>query len=225
MKCKVSEENRTKMAFQIVPNEDVSMFLRPNDITTKSFLNGRDPEPIFTAPLPPGQGIRRNLQSDFFRCENDEAEEESVSLPPPSSKDMVRVFLRIKPKTEEESHYYSIASSNPDESDASDVKKAGTEDSVSNVGIESEYQLAITAPPDSNAYKTAIHQGNGKLTHRFSFTKIFPQATEQDELFNQIVKPRLEDFLEGRNQLLFTYGATSSGKTFTIQGDSKVLVF
>jgi hypothetical protein len=83
------------MAFKIVANEDVSMFLRPNDITTKSFIAGRDPEPLFAAPLPPGQGIRRNLHSDFFRCENDEAEEESVSLPPPSSKDMVRVFLRI----------------------------------------------------------------------------------------------------------------------------------
>lgn len=28
----------------------------------------------------------------------------------------------------------------------------------------------------------------------------------------------IADFLEGRNQLIFTYGATCSGKTFTIQG-------
>ena len=121
-------------------------------------------------------------------------------------------------------HYYSIASSNQDDSDSSLAleKKTTADPSVSNVGIESEYQLAITAPPDSNAYKNSINQGNGKLTHRFTFTKIFPQLTEQAELFDQIVKPRLQDFLEGRNQLLFTYGATSSGKTFTIQGDSKV---
>ena len=32
--------------------------------------------------------------------------------------------------------------------------------------------------------------------------------------------PRVEDFLQGQNQLLFTYGATCSGKTFTIQGES-----
>ena len=30
----------------------------------------------------------------------------------------------------------------------------------------------------------------------------------------------MEDFLQGQNQLLFTYGATCSGKTFTIQGES-----
>ena len=35
-----------------------------------------------------------------------------------------------------------------------------------------------------------------------------------------MVLPRVKDFLEGRNQLIFTYGATCSGKTFTIQGDS-----
>ena len=28
----------------------------------------------------------------------------------------------------------------------------------------------------------------------------------------------VRDFLEGQNQLLFTYGATSAGKTYTIQG-------
>ena len=33
--------------------------------------------------------------------------------------------------------------------------------------------------------------------------------------------PRVEDFLQGRNQLLFTYGATCSGKTFTIQGETE----
>ena len=32
--------------------------------------------------------------------------------------------------------------------------------------------------------------------------------------------PRVEDFLQGRNQLMFTYGATCSGKTFTIQGET-----
>ena len=201
------------MAFKIVANEDVSMFLRPSDVGTKTFIASREPEPVFAQPLPPGQGIRRNLQSEIFRIENDE----TVELPPPSSKDMVKVFLRIKPRTQDESHYYSIASSQ-DEIDPRGIVDPTVS---SNVGIESEYQIAITAPSDSVSYKNAIH-AHGEQTHRFTFTKIFPQETEQAGLFNEIVKPRLEDFLEGRNQLIFTYGATSSGKTFTIQGDSKV---
>ena len=36
-----------------------------------------------------------------------------------------------------------------------------------------------------------------------------------------MVLPKLKEFFEGRNQLIFTYGATSSGKTFTIQGISE----
>ncbi|XP_040565235.1 uncharacterized protein [Lepeophtheirus salmonis] len=55
-------------------------------------------------------------------------------------------------------------------------------------------------------------------SQRFLFNKIFhPQVTQLD-FFRQMVQPRLKDFLEGHNQLIFTYGATSSGKTFTVQG-------
>nr|XP_040565182.1 kinesin-like protein KIF20A [Lepeophtheirus salmonis]XP_040565183.1 kinesin-like protein KIF20A [Lepeophtheirus salmonis] len=55
-------------------------------------------------------------------------------------------------------------------------------------------------------------------SQRFLFNKIFhPQVTQLD-FFTKMVQPRLKDFLEGHNQLIFTYGATSSGKTFTVQG-------
>jgi kinesin family protein 20 len=39
----------------------------------------------------------------------------------------------------------------------------------------------------------------------------------QTEIFRSVVLPRVKEFLEGQNQLLFTYGATSAGKTYTIQ--------
>ena len=212
------------MEFKIVNTEDVSMLMRPSDVGVKpfkSFIAGRDPEPIFAQPLPPEEGmrgIRRNLQSEF---ENDDTEEESVILPPPSSKETVKVFLRIKPKTEEESHYYSVASQDADSTlgASQEASIPDPKDDNSIVSLESDHQLAITAPPDSAAYKNSVN-GKGKLTHRFTFTKIFAQSTEQSDIFGQIVKPRLQDFVEGRSQLLFTYGATCSGKTFTIQGDS-----
>ena len=206
------------MAFKIVDSEDVSMLMRPADL--KSFIGGRDPEPQFALPLPPEEamrGIRRNLQFEMSKIGNEE--EETVILPPPSAKEMVRVFLRIKPRTDEESHYYSIASQDNDSTLNNDEPIPEVKEDNSIVSLESVHQLAITAPPDSAAYKNSVN-GQGKLTHRFTFTRIFPHNTEQSELFCNVVKPRLQDFLEGRNQLLFTYGATCSGKTFTIQGDS-----
>jgi hypothetical protein len=47
--------------------------------------------------------------------------------------------------------------------------------------------------------------------------QIFKPEVGQPELFRSIVLPRVMEFLEGQNQLLFTYGATSAGKTYTIQ--------
>lgn len=133
-------------------------------------------------------------------------------LPPPSPKDLVKVFLRVKPRTSDESHHYSQSS----QQDANST--AGSEIATDLVTLESNHQLAITAPNNSTAHKNSA-SGCGKMTHRFTFTRIFPSTTRQTDVFEEIVKPRLKEFLEGSNQLLFAYGATSSGKTYTIQGD------
>ena len=47
--------------------------------------------------------------------------------------------------------------------------------------------------------------------------QIFKPEVGQQEIFRAVVLPRVKEFLEGQNQLLFTYGATSAGKTYTIQ--------
>ena len=212
------------MAFQIVPNEEVSMFLRPSDVMAKTFLDGQDHDPHFIPPMSRCIDAKKNLQIEMSTIgqEDTSQETESSSLPEPSPKEAVNVYLRIKPKTEDESRYYSIASSSDDngedgEAEVTDKKEAPDGETVS---IESDHQLAFHAPSDSAAYKNSVN-GKGKLTHRFSFTKILPSETDQPGLFNEIVLPRLTKFLlEGRNQLIFSYGATSSGKTFTIQGDN-----
>ena len=81
-------------------------------------------------------------------------------------------------------------------------------------------QIALNAPKESITYKNSVNN-SGSLFHRFTFNKIFSPASEQEQIFNEMVLPKLKEFLEGRNQLIFTYGATSSGKTFTIQGISE----
>ena len=59
----------------------------------------------------------------------------------------------------------------------------------------------------------------GRLIQSYSFTKILRPELGQQELFTSLVRPMVKDFMEGQNQLLFTYGATSAGKTWTMQGD------
>ncbi len=42
--------------------------------------------------------------------------------------------------------------------------------------------------------------------------------TTQSELFQGTVKDLVKDVLEGGNSLVFTYGVTNAGKTFTFLG-------
>ncbi|KAM0786363.1 hypothetical protein ACM66B_001833 [Microbotryomycetes sp. NB124-2] len=60
----------------------------------------------------------------------------------------------------------------------------------------------------------------------FKFTSVFhPNSNEQDtqaSFFNSTTMPLVKDFLEkGENCLLFAYGPTGSGKTWTVQGSSQ----
>lgn len=52
----------------------------------------------------------------------------------------------------------------------------------------------------------------------YTFSHVFPHDTQQADFFKKTTLPLVLDLLEGRNGLLFTYGVTNSGKTYTIQG-------
>lgn len=53
----------------------------------------------------------------------------------------------------------------------------------------------------------------------YKFKHIFSAFSSQLEVFNHVAYPLLEDLLHGKNGLLFTYGVTGSGKTYTLNGD------
>ena len=181
--------------------EDTTVVEEDPSLMPASFLAADDRHP-FAIPKNPvpvaAAAARKNLLS-MIDAEATTLHANAM-LPAPEDKETVRVFLRIKPRTLEESALT--------QEDA-----AATEDMVK---IESAYQVALTAPKESHTYKNSMN-GGGKLTHRYSFTQIFAPQTDQSGLFQEMVLPRVKDFLEGRNQLMFTYGATSSGKTYTIQ--------
>eukprot|EP00095_Tigriopus_kingsejongensis_P010559 maker-scaffold421_size176100-snap-gene-0.31 protein:Tk10559 transcript:maker-scaffold421_size176100-snap-gene-0.31-mRNA-1 annotation:"golgin subfamily a member 4-like" len=179
---------------------------------TKTFLSAMDVPPAhFAHPQYPAMetaGVRRNLLDAI-----EESDQSSLVLPPPPTKETLKVYLRVKPKTLEETELIR-----------SDHSQAGCDlswdDGGEMVKIESDYQVALNAPKESNTFKNSVN-GAGQLMHRYSFTKIFSPETDQAGLFQEMVLPRVRDFLEGSNQLVFTYGATSSGKTYTIQGSSQ----
>ncbi|KAH7915155.1 kinesin-domain-containing protein [Hygrophoropsis aurantiaca] len=55
----------------------------------------------------------------------------------------------------------------------------------------------------------------------YKFSHVFLPATDQAEFFTKTTLPLVRGLLDGQNGLLFTYGVTNSGKTYTIQGGNQ----
>ncbi|KAK5641485.1 hypothetical protein RI129_010032 [Pyrocoelia pectoralis] len=54
----------------------------------------------------------------------------------------------------------------------------------------------------------------------YMFSYVFTSYSGQREVFEHVALPLLEDLVNGKNGLLFTYGVTGSGKTHTLNGDA-----
>src|SRR3990167_10995620 len=50
----------------------------------------------------------------------------------------------------------------------------------------------------------------------FSFDRVFSEACTQEQVFNAVALPSVNDIFRGYNCTIFAYGMTSSGKTFTM---------
>lgn len=111
----------------------------------------------------------------------------------------VKVYLRIRPLSELE------------------IDK-GEEQGC--VFVQDEKNLLLKAPKDSQNMRNA-ERGITQSMHKFSFSKIFGPDTTQQQFYEYTMKAMVKDVLQGENRLLYTYGVTNSGKTYTVQGSGR----
>ena len=85
--------------------------------------------------------------------------------------------------------------------------------------------VALCAPPvDPNQrdYKGDVVAVAEKLElseqDKYKFTQVFGTDAQQADLYAATAEPLVKALIEGQNGLVFAYGPTNSGKTFTIQG-------
>ncbi|XP_068579361.1 kinesin-like protein KIF23 isoform X4 [Cebidichthys violaceus] len=93
------------------------------------------------------------------------------------------------------------------------VRPLGAEDEECCIEVISSSTIQLHAP---EGFKTN-RNGEYKET-QYSFKKVFGVSISQMELFEHVAKPLVDDLIHGKNGLLFTYGVTGSGKTFTMTG-------
>lgn len=66
------------------------------------------------------------------------------------------------------------------------------------------------------------HKQNGAQREiQYIFKHVFQPDASQQDVFVAVAQPLVENLVKGRNSLLFTYGVTGSGKTYTMTGNSR----
>ncbi|XP_028160099.1 kinesin-like protein KIF23 [Ostrinia furnacalis] len=85
---------------------------------------------------------------------------------------------------------------------------------VSCMKIISPTTVLLTPPSTAISYRNE----NNK-TMEYTFKEVFPPEASQQEVFDKVALPLVEGLVKGKNGLLFTYGVTGSGKTFTMTGE------
>ncbi|KAF1375404.1 hypothetical protein PFLUV_G00219780 [Perca fluviatilis] len=112
-------------------------------------------------------------------------------------KEHLQVYLRIRP-------FSSAESDNGESQDC--------------VTIESPETVLLKPPRLSLSARLSTDKSLPQTGQRFQFSQVYGPVTTQRELFQGTVKDLVKDVLEGGNSLVFTYGVTNAGKTFTFLG-------
>ncbi|XP_065203195.1 kinesin-like protein subito isoform X2 [Planococcus citri] len=73
-------------------------------------------------------------------------------------------------------------------------------------------KLVCKPPITSKVYKSSDKA-------EYTFSKIFGPETTQQDIFEETVLPCVNDLIRSHNGLVFSYGTTNAGKTYTVQGD------
>jgi kinesin family protein 20 len=84
----------------------------------------------------------------------------------------------------------------------------------------SESSVRMLDPSGASTNPSRYRLSTAPQTSTYSFSRVFPSATLQSDFFTKTTLPLVQDLLHGQNALLFTYGVTNSGKTYTVQGGS-----
>ncbi|XP_062403571.1 kinesin-like protein KIF23 isoform X3 [Sardina pilchardus] len=95
------------------------------------------------------------------------------------------------------------------------VRPLGCDDEECCIEVIHNTTIQLHAPDGLKANRN----GEYKET-QYSFKKVFGIKTTQIELFEDVAKPLVDDVIHGKNGLLFTYGVTGSGKTYTMTGSA-----
>jgi hypothetical protein len=69
----------------------------------------------------------------------------------------------------------------------------------------------VTCDPENKSIKVAYGPVGKKIMKNFNFDKVFGMYSRQEEVFDSVVRPIVEETLAGFNCTIFAYGQTGTG--------------
>ncbi|KAI2641060.1 P-loop containing nucleoside triphosphate hydrolase protein [Xylaria nigripes] len=86
---------------------------------------------------------------------------------------------------------------------------------------ETRENSAVVVSTEAPKGKTVdLSMGPSALSNKtYNFDRVFSPAADQSMIYDDVVKPILEEMLNGYNCTIFAYGQTGTGKTYTMSGD------
>ncbi|KAJ6442885.1 kinesin related protein 2 [Purpureocillium lavendulum] len=83
-----------------------------------------------------------------------------------------------------------------------------------------ENSTVVVTTDSVKGKQVELSMGANALSNKtYSFDRVFSQAADQNMIFDDTVKPILDEMLAGYNCTIFAYGQTGTGKTYTMSGD------
>lgn len=83
--------------------------------------------------------------------------------------------------------------------------------------VHSDTNVSVK-PPKGSIYSQNKQSLQSLMQTMFQFSYVFPAEISQKEFFMATIHPCFDKFFKGDNLLIFSYGVTNSGKTYTMQG-------
>lgn len=96
------------------------------------------------------------------------------------------------------------------------IRPMQSEADLSCLRVVSPSTVALIPPENAVNYKILSNKET-----QYVFKHIFDVDSTQHECFTTVAQPLVEGLIKGRNGLLFSYGVTGSGKTYTMTGDKQ----
>lgn len=96
------------------------------------------------------------------------------------------------------------------------VRPLQSQNEESCVEVISTKTVCLRPPETASNYKTTALR-----EMQYTFKHVFDKNSTQPETYATVAQPLVEGLIKGKNGLLFTYGVTSSGKTYTMTGNAE----